>query len=127
MESIKKIIIDSNISNYIGIYDNNFNELYNNGLIIQKKELEKVNKICKNNKSKYYKKGLTINNSKQIIINNYQVNDTIYFMHCKKYNESYLFLITSNYKIVINYNGEYLPYQYDIKIQQLINNIKNIF
>jgi hypothetical protein len=113
MDIIKK----SNIAQDIALFDNNFNELYNNGLNISIKELKKIKKL----KKKYSINGLTINNIKYVILNIQQINNN-YFIHCKNNNDGLVIILNNNINIFTYYN-EFIPYQYNKIIQKIINQL----
>lgn len=125
IELIKNIIRNSNILSTLCIYDNNNKELFNDGINITDNELDKIRDAF-NKQNNLFLNGIKVNNKKYILLNTSQITDNSYLLHCKKYNEGYICIIVNNIIIMINYIDEYIPYQYDTKIQHIIKEIKEL-
>lgn len=126
IEMIKNIITSSEISSTMAIYDKGDKELFNNGIIVEQKELDKIRQAYKK-RNKLFINGIKINKKKYILLNTSKITYDIYFVHCKKYNEGYIFIVIENIIIIVNYYDEYIPYQHDTKIQQIVKEIEKLF
>lgn len=125
-ELMKAIILKSNISSTMAIYDKNNEELLNDGIIIEEKELNRIKKAHQK-KNKLFLDGLEINKNKYILLSTYKLAPHIYFLHCKKFDEGYVCININNVILIVKYDDEYIPCQYDTKIQQIIKDIEELF
>lgn len=126
IELVKKIILKSNLVSNIAIYNKSNEELFNNGIIIHKNELEKI-KRAYDIRNKLFLNGIKINKIKYVIINVNKPSHHMYSLHCKKQNDGYICIIINNVILLIGYTDEYIPYQYDTMIQQIISEIEQLF
>lgn len=126
IKKIKNIIDNLNISSTVAIYSENNDELFNSGVIIEQKELNKI-RLAHKKRNNLFMNGVKINKNKFILLNMLQIAQDIYFIHCKKYDEGYICIVIKNTIIIVNYYDEFIPYQYDTKIQQMIKEIKKLF
>ena len=114
-------MLEVRLSNLVAIINDDNIILYENGVNIGKEEIEKIKKSYIDINS-VYKNGIIIKGEKYIIIN-VENEDSIKYLHCKKYDEGYICIYMDNIMIVVNYENEILPSQYALKIEKLIKQL----
>ena len=80
-------VITPDLMKYVDFKDND--ELFNNGIIVEKKELHKIRKAYQK-RNKLYINGIKINKKKYVLLNTIKIGKKLYFIHCKKYYEGYV-------------------------------------
>lgn len=123
MHTIKnKILGLTTVHVNISIYDKDNDPIYNNCIPLDKKYVKRLRR-CYKKREKYLKNGIKINKLRHILLSILNIGEGVYLGHCKKYNSGYIFLEQDSNLLVIHYDDEIIPGQYNKLLNIIQDNI----